>query len=211
MKIIKKGQKFNNLTILKEIAPYISPKGSVARKFLCKCICGKRTEVILNNLTRDHTRSCGCLQREKNKKRSYKHGMSPRGIRNRFYFIFKGMEHRCKDKDNHLYGGKGVRCEWKTVKEFKEDMYKDYLKHCKKHGEKNTSIDRINGLGNYCKKNTRWATPKVQRRNSSCLRFLTFNNKTQILVDWADELGIRPCIISTRLRRGWTVERALSI
>jgi hypothetical protein len=39
---------------------------------------------------------------------------------------------------------------------------------------------------------------------------LTFNGKTQTAVEWAEELGANPFTIYSRLKRGWSHERALS-
>lgn len=41
-------------------------------------------------------------------------------------------------------------------------------------------------------------------------RYLTYNGKTQTINDWGAELGLKPNTITTRLKYGWTVERALS-
>ena len=39
-RIIKVGDRFGNLTIIKEVEPNITPCGTKQRKFLCKCECG---------------------------------------------------------------------------------------------------------------------------------------------------------------------------
>lgn len=47
------------------------------------------------------------------------------------------------------------------------------------------------------------------KEKKSC-RYLTYNGKTQTINEWGIELGIKPNTISSRLKYGWTVERALS-
>ncbi len=44
-------------------------------------------------------------------------------------------------------------------------MWKSFLKHIKEYGIKNTSLDRIDNDGSYCKKNCRWATYSQQVRH----------------------------------------------
>ena len=41
-------------------------------------------------------------------------------------------------------------------------------------------------------------------------RLLTFDGQTKSVTEWADELGISKSVLSQRLSRGWSVERALS-
>jgi len=75
---------------------------------------------------------------------------------------------RCKYKkqDNYkYYGGKGIKVLWKSYKKFKQDMYDSYIKHLSEHGKKNTTIDRIDSEGHYCKENCRWATWQQQAEN----------------------------------------------
>ncbi|WP_405316484.1 hypothetical protein [Faecalibacillus faecis] len=47
------GQRFNRLIAIKYLGKH---------KWLCKCDCGRITEVIRNNLVFSHTKSCGCLR-----------------------------------------------------------------------------------------------------------------------------------------------------
>jgi len=83
-------------------------------------------------------------------------------------FIFNSMRRRCKypSQINYkYYGGKGITVVWKNYKEFKKDMYKSYIEHLEIFGSKETTIDRIDSDGNYCKENCRWATMKEQIHN----------------------------------------------
>jgi hypothetical protein len=89
----------------------------------------------------------------------------------RFYNIWKRMKDRCNNQNNidyHRYGGRGIKvCDsWTSnFENFRDDMYESYLCHSEINGEKNTSIDRIDTNGNYCKENCKWSTPQEQRLN----------------------------------------------
>ncbi len=54
------NKKFGKLTVIKQS----NKKNSSGNIFwICKCDCGKETEVLNTNLTRNNTKSCGCLKK----------------------------------------------------------------------------------------------------------------------------------------------------
>ncbi|GAF14940.1 hypothetical protein JCM19045_4277 [Bacillus sp. JCM 19045] len=53
------GQKFGRLTVVEESKPR-----SRKRHFLCRCDCGVDKKIAYDSLKYNHTRSCGCLQKE---------------------------------------------------------------------------------------------------------------------------------------------------
>lgn len=88
----------------------------------------------------------------------------------RFYQIWADMKTRCnnpKCKKYHLYDGRGITYDkrWDEYSNFKLDMYTSYIKHVQEHGEKQTTLDRINPNFNYTSMNCRWATYKEQSAN----------------------------------------------
>ena len=70
MKEIFIGQKFQRLTIIKELEPLVyvlkhgSSKGQTrkARRYLCQCSCGRTTKSRRYSLMQGLSRSCGCLR-----------------------------------------------------------------------------------------------------------------------------------------------------
>lgn len=73
-----------------------------------------------------------------------------------------------------------------------------------------TTLDRINGNGNYEPSNCRWATPKEQQRNLSTNIFLELNGRRMCLTDWAKETNTDRSTLSYRIRAGWPVDIALT-
>lgn len=130
-----------------------------------------------------------------------------------FYQVFHGIRKRITgpaSKDYKRYGGRGLTFEWPDYMAFKKDMYIPYLAHCKKHGRKNTSIERIDNNKGYSKQNCRWATLQEQNKNKRSNRYITYKGRTMIIADWARELQVSRQAIRYRLENGWDIKTILT-
>jgi hypothetical protein len=140
------------------------------------------------------------------------HGLSE----TKFYRTYHHMRQRCENPkmpNYHKYGGKGIRCEWRSFEDFMRDMYASYQAHIERHGENNTTIDRIDSNGDYCKANCRWATYETQNNNRKTYRnavLVERNGETKSLDQWAIELGLSLNTVRCRYyRMGWSAEESL--
>lgn len=147
------------------------------------------------------------------------HGLGRHGV-NRFkgYSVWLQMNQRCrnpKTKNYNNYGGRGIQiCEG-----FRS--FPTYHRIMQERPSPKHSIDRVNNEGHYscgeCREcvanhwplNLRWATKAEQVRNMRRNHFITFNNQTLCITDWAISLGLKPNAMYKRLAR-WPLDRALT-
>jgi hypothetical protein len=73
-----------------------------------------------------------------------------------------------------------------------------------------TTLERKNNKLGYCPGNCCWAGYREQNRNRRTTKLLTFNDKTQSMIQWSEELGLPKWLIQQRLASGWSVEDALT-
>jgi hypothetical protein len=116
------------------------------------------------------------------------------------------MHKRCENPNQKTfgyYGGRGIKvCKrWNDFQNFYEDMG-----NC----PDSYTLDRIDCNGNYEPNNCRWASKKEQARNRRGNHLITFNGKTQCVSAWAEEVGITRGALKQRLKRNWTLEKALT-
>lgn len=145
-----------------------------------------------------------------NQNPNWRHGLD--GIRiNQIYYSMIG---RCKNKNSEnytKYGGRGIKCLWNSFEKFKDDMYESYIKHVEEFGEKQTTIERIDNNGNYCKENCRWATQKEQASNKRNTLKISFNGEIKTLKEWAKEKNIGYMKLFHRIKTlKWTPEKSLN-
>lgn len=204
------GQRFGRLTVL-ERSKNQKKKGTV---WTCKCECGSLVDVSAGHLKDGHTKSCGCLVKEKasyrisHASRNVKHGMT----NTRIYRIYHKMYLRCYSKDNpayHNYGGRGITIcqEW-----LGEHGFENFADWSMKNGyADNLSIDRKDNEKGYSPDNCRWATAKEQANNTRSTVFLTYKGETKSASEWSEITGIRQDTLTYRKRHGWTDEECIEI
>lgn len=238
------GNKYGKLTV--ESFAYITDRGHTY--WNCKCDCGNIIICSRSKLLRTACPSCGCDRREK-QKRTFAANYKPKlvtkygrfKLTSRIVQEYVHMVSRCYNKKNPSYdhyGDKGItvskkwynpdRCnsskvtaDIQGIETFIEDMYESYVAHVELYGEKNTTLDRVDGSKKYSKHNCRWATFQVQNNNLSSNRhiydgeeILTFSEcvrkyipKKLIKGSWKDKPGI---IITSKLDRDWSVDQILT-
>lgn len=133
-----------------------------------------------------------------------KHGMH----NTRVYRVWTSMIQRCHTPTHRAYKDYGFRgilvCDrWRySFANFFMDM-----------GEppEGLQLDRIDNNGGYDANNCRWATIAEQARNRRNSRLYAFNGETKCLSEWARLRGISISSLYTRIKRGWSIEDALTV
>src|SRR4051812_258471 len=72
------------------------------------------------------------------------------------------------------------------------------------------SVNRIDNDGDYTPGNVAWADARTQLRNTRANTVLAHGGRSRVLTEWAEALGIKRVTLSQRLRKGWSVQRALT-
>ena len=196
------GKVFGYLTV-------ISNKGSYKGQgtlWLCKCKCGKEVIVRAGSLRNGHSQSCGCLKKQKFLESHTTHNLS----KTRIYKIWIQIKKRCNncnDSGYKYYGNRGI----KVCHEWENDFINFYNWAINNGYNKNLSIDRINYNGNYEPNNCRWVDMKIQQRNKRTNRYITINEETHCLSEWAEIYNRNIMTILYRINKmGWDDVRAIT-
>lgn len=172
------------LTVVGYSNKIVNKKGRIYHYWQCICECGKSKIVSRSHLTTQHTKSCGCLSKERLDKINIVHGL----CFTKEYSRWSHMKARCynpKDKDYNSYGGRGIQISEEWVYDFKK-FYEDMGRM----PFSDSSIERIDVNGNYCKENCKWIPVKEQAKNRRNNRRITFKGETKLITEWCKELGV---------------------
>ena len=197
------GKKFNRLTVMAFLP--------LENKWLCQCECGNFCKVDGRHIKNGHTKSCGCRKQEVLKERvaaNTKHGYYLGGKPDKFTATYNSMMQRCYDKASpyyHRYGGRGIT----VCPEWKENKI-SFHKWCEQTYPGTGTLDRINNNGSYSPKNCRWATKQQQARNRQSNVIYTTTKGTGCQAELAIIWNIDEKLVSSRIHRGWPVEKAFS-
>jgi len=176
----------------------------MVKEYTC-VVCSKKFKGFSHQEKHGRNKNCSL---ECNGKARKKHGMSQSVL----YRKFKSVQQRClykKSKHYASYGGRGIKCLWKTFEKFRDDMQESYDSHVLEHGRLNTTLDRIDNNGNYCKENCRWLTVREQCHNKTNNVVLEIDNKKMFLSEIAIKFNLKLSTIRTRYARGCTVSEII--
>ena len=126
------------------------------------------------------------------------------------YDVWTAMKQRCLNhncKQYKDYGGRGIGIceEWAR-------SYRQFREWANQNGyERGLSIDRIDNNGGYSPQNCRWVDRKTQQNNTRRNVYIEFNGQTLSLSEWSKKLGLYRGAVGARLRKGWSIEDALTI
>lgn len=209
--VIIPGQRFGKLIVI----GYSHSKTHIGKNnrkraydyYLCQCDCGN-TKIVLRDrlISKIPPKSCGCISKEFLRSFNLSHGKS----NTRLFRIWAHIKDRCFNENNDAYknyGGRGISMclEWKND-------FMSFYNWAKENGyNNNLTIDRKDNNGNYEPKNCRWITVKEQHRNTRRNKFLIYNGEKHCISEWAEILGLRKDTILSRLKNGWSIERALEV
>lgn len=191
------GQRFGHWTVKEKTK---NNKGKKA--FLCECDCGNVKLQSSSDLINKKTRSCGCANLSKGKKKNSKIYLGERSIIKKdhpLYAAWLAMKQRCENPSDRKwprYGARGIKVcsRWQNFAFFVKDM---------QPRPDGMSLDRIDNNGNYEPSNCRWATPRTQAQNTRRNIFVKKDGITLCLSEWARRMNVTHSTIKSWVQNGW--------
>lgn len=180
------------------------PKRGHNRYYLCRCECGTEKPVYWGNLSQGYSTNCGCRGMRLFTSARRKHGMTDSVE----YQTWGNMKDRCGNPSNKSYqdyGARGITVCDKWINDFAAFFADMGPRPSPQH-----TIERVNNDKGYSPDNCVWATKQVQKNNTRRNRRLTFNGETLTITEWSRRLGGHHRTVAWRLKRGWSLERALT-
>lgn len=204
-RIVPVGKRFGKLTVIEELPGIPRQKNKTRRVIKCKCDCGSTTTAYLENLASGNTSSCGCHRVEVVSLLNRTHGLSG----HRLFWIWSHIKDRCLNKlSKHYkyYGANGVS----LCNEWLESFAVFYKWAIDSGWKQGLTIERKDPFGNYCPENCTFVPMSQQNRNKRNHRMIEYKGVTRPLFLLCEEAGIDYRLVWLRLKRGWSIDRALS-
>lgn len=190
------GQRFDRLTVIG------FSHVDVARRamWLCRCDCGSERLAAAALLRNGHTKSCGCMLRERLAQGSLRHGQSDTPA----WAAWARMKSRCEQPTAQRfanYGGRGIGyCErWKSFENFLSDMGQPPA---------GFTLEREDVNGDYEPGNCAWIPADAQYSNTTRTLRVVLHGVEMPFRDLVAMSGINYETAYARLKTyGWPPER----
>lgn len=205
------GQEFGRLKVFSLMGYQNTSQGQ--SYWLCRCKCGNWSIVAKGKLKSRLTKSCGCQNKEELMARATTHGMSRTPVHRRWCDMLTRVNNpNTTCAVNYIERGI-TACEGLRVFENFYVLLGD--------PPPKQEIDRIDNDANYscgtCEEcvsknwpmNVRWVPKKINARNTRKNVFLTYNDETYCVAEWAEKLNLSPLLIAKRKRAGWPDDECL--
>ncbi len=175
--------------------------------WICVCECGKRIEALSHNLNAGHIKSCGCF------KQDFIESVT-KNYDKLTYKSWSSMLTRCTNPNFHQfkdYGGRGITvCErWRRGEDGKP-AFECFLEDMGARPSKEHTIERERNNEGYYKGNCIWLLRELQPLNRRNNVNITWNGETHCVAEWSRKLGWDQGVLQSRIRLGWTTERAMT-
>jgi hypothetical protein len=206
------GTRFGRLVVVGETEPAMQPSGKRPRRMACRCDCGGTAIVGLTNLRSGHTTSCGCYMSEKTAASNTTHGKTVGGSLPKNYRIWANIKSRAvtgshPSRKNYLDRGITIYKPWEKDFMAFDAWLNRYLGPC----PKGQSLDRVDNDRGYEPGNLKWSTPPQQNNNRSDNVWVDYDEQTNTIAQWAEQLELSYSTLRNRLfRLNWPVEKALT-
>jgi len=171
----------------------------------CRCQCGNEKEVRNTSLTTGVSTSCGCAQKEALTEVNTTHGLS----RTPEYQVWHALKSRCLNANNPSakhYKERGIKVCQRWMNSFEA-----FLRDMGPRPSREHSIHRKDNDGDYTPKNCMWATGIIQHNATRANLFLTIGGIKKTVAEWCRERSLNRSTVYSRLRRGMSPDRALSL
>lgn len=187
------GTRTGHLTLVKRLD---------SRHWECLCDCGVVIRKELSNLARAQICTKLCKFNPLRK-----HDHSGKGRLSKEYRAWKNIKTRCFNM-NYVqwadYGGRGI-----TMHPAWVSSYETFLADVGPCPDDTFTLDRLDNDGHYEPGNVAWKTRSENCNNKRNNVLLTYKGETKTVTQWAEITGVNPYTMHDRVRRGWSVERAI--